>query len=136
MKLRTLAFAYLSLAITLPARAGKPVPDSPWVGIWQAQLEGQPSVILTLGDDTGQLGGGIVFNVIARDGGQAHIIGRDAHVLINPRVEGDTLRFQVIRLSDKRQLDMSMQMTADGTAQFHCANCGADSPVVDIVRER
>ncbi len=135
MKLKALAFVCLSLAITLPARAGKPVPDSPWVGIWEAQLEGQPSVVLTLGDDTGQLGGGIVFNVIARDGGQAHIIGRDAHVLINPRVEGDTLRFQVIRLSDKRQLDMSMQMTADGTARFHCANCG-DSPVVDIVRER
>jgi len=140
MKLRTLASTCLSLAITLPSLAyagtAQSGPNSQWIGLWQAQLDGQPSVILTLGDDTGQLGGAVVFNMVSREGGQPHVIGHDAHVLMNPHIEGDTLHFQVIRRGDNRQLEMTVRMTADGAATLHCLNCGDDASVVDIVRER
>ena len=140
MKLRILASTCLYLAITLPSPAhaatAQSGPYGRWVGLWQAQLEGQTSVILTLGDDTGQLGGALVFNVVSREGGQPHIIGHDAHVIMNPRIESDTLRFQVIRRDDNRQLDMTVRMTADGAAKLQCQNCGDDAPVADMVREQ
>jgi hypothetical protein len=140
MRLDTFAWALLSLAIVLfsfeptaPSETGR---SSQWLGLWQAQLDGQPGVILTLGDDTGQLGGAVVFNMVSREGGHPHVIGHDAHVLRNPRIEGDTLHFQVIRRGDNRQLDMTVHMNADGAATLHCLNCGDDAPVVDIVKER
>jgi hypothetical protein len=135
----TLAFsACLLLAITLAplAHAARAGDDSKWIGLWQSQLDGQPGVTLTLGDDTGQLGGGVVFHVVSREGGQPHVIGNDAHVLMNPRIEGDTLRFKVIRRSDKLQLEMTMRITADGKAAFHCANCEADALIAEMVRSR
>ena len=139
MKVRIFASTCLFLAIALPfpaLAAAQPTFASPWIGLWQAQLEGQPSVILTLGDDNGQLGGAVVFNVVSREGGQPRVIGHDAHAIMNPHVDGDSLHFQVIRRGDKRQLDMIVRMTADGAAKLHCQNCGNDAPVVDIVRER
>ena len=120
--------------LTLPALA-QPTINDPWVGLWEP-VEDQPGVLLTLGDDSGQLAGGIVFNIIVREGGQVRVAGHDAHVLLNPRVEGDTLRFQVIRRPDNHTLDMTVRMTADGKATLHCQNCGADAPTVEIVRER
>ena len=138
MKLRILASTCLYLAITLPsiAYAGTAGPNNQWIGLWQAQLGGQPSVILTLGDDTGQLGGAVVFNVVSREGGQPHVIGHDAHVIMNPHVDGDTLHFQVIRRGDQRLLEMAFHLTADGAAKFQCQNCGDDAPMVDMVREQ
>jgi hypothetical protein len=140
MKLGILASTSLSLAITLPmlAHAGtaQPGPNSQWIGLWQAQLGGQTSVILTLGDDTGQIAGAVVFNVISREGGQTRILGHDAHVIMNPHVDGDTLHFQVIRRGDQRLLEMAFHLTADGAAKFQCQNCGDDAPMVDMVREQ
>jgi hypothetical protein len=139
MKPRILGSTCLFLAIALPSpalSAAQPTFASPWVGLWQAQFEGQPSVILTLGDDNGQLGGAVVFNVVSREGGQPRVIGHDAHAIMNPRIDGDTLHFQVIRRGDNRQLDMTVRIAADGAAKLHCQNCGNDAPVVDIVRER
>jgi len=138
MKLGTLALTCLPLAIAASALAGttQSGPNSRWIGIWQAQLDGQPGVTLTLGDDTGQLGGAVVFNVVSREGGQPHVIGHDAHVLLNPHIDGDTLHFQVVRRGDNRQLDMTVRMTADGAATFYCQNCGEGTPVVEMVREQ
>ena len=116
--------------------AAQPTFANPWVGLWKAELDGQPGVILTLGDDSGQLAGGVVFNVVTRDGGQSQVIGHDAHALMNPRIDGDTLHFQVIRRGDNLKLEMTARMTADGKATFHCQNCGDDAAEVEITRER
>jgi hypothetical protein len=140
MRLSALAWTFLSLAIVLfafePTAPSETGHNSQWIGMWQAQLDGQPGVILTLGDDTGQLAGAVVFNLVSREGGQAHVIGHDAHVLMNPRVDGDTLHFQVVRRGDNRLLEMTVRMTAEGAAKFKCQNCGDDALVVDIVREQ
>jgi len=138
LALISLALIFLALMIPAPAlaQAKPPTPASPWVGLWQAQLDGQPGVLLTLGNDDGQIGGATVFNVASRDGGQPHVIGHDAHALLNPRVEGDTLHFQVICLGDSQTLEMTARMTTDGKATFHCQTCGTDAPEVEITRER
>jgi hypothetical protein len=64
-----------------------------WVGVWQGQLEGVPGVVLTLGDDPGEVSGTIVFTAI-RDG---NIAGHATHVILHPHVNGNTLSFQVKR---------------------------------------
>lgn len=132
MRLTVLTLALSVLA--LPALA-QPDISNPWVGFWQDQGGDEPSILLTLGDDDGQLAGGIVFNIVARNGGQTFLAGHDAHAILNPHTDGDTLRFQVIRRPDSRKLDMTLHMTADGKATLHCQNCG-DGPTVEITRER
>jgi hypothetical protein len=133
MKLTAATIALLLLA--LPAIA-QPTISNPWVGLWQAQQDGQTSVLLTLGDDNGQFAGGIVFNIVAHSGGQTYIAGHDAHAILNPHIDRNTLLFQVIRRSDSFRLDMTVRMTADGKATLHCQNCGSDAPTVEITRER
>ena len=134
-KFASIALSVLAFPAIAQSGAHPSTPANPWVGLWEAPLEDQSGVILTLGDDNGQIAGGIVFNVIAREGNQTRILGHDAHALMNPRVDGDTLRFQVIRLGDRRTLDVTARMTADGKATLHCRNCG-DAPEVEITRER
>lgn len=95
-----------------------------WVGVWQGELDGQPGVTVTLGRDGGDLEGTIVFNVVSREGGEAHVIGHDAHVLIQMQLEGRTLSFQVIRSGDSRVLHLTMRLTSHGKAVLECADCG------------
>ncbi len=78
--------------------------DETWVGTWNGELDGQPSVRLTLADDTGELGGPVVFNIVIKEKGQARVAGSDAHVLMHARLDGSTLSFQVVRASDSRKL--------------------------------
>ena len=60
-----------------------------WLGVWQGDLDGQPSVVLTLADDTGKLGGTVVLNIIQRENGQARIVALEPHVLMSPHDEGE-----------------------------------------------
>ncbi len=106
-----------------------------WVGVWQGELDGQPGVTVTLGRDGGELAGTIVFNVVSRDGGEAHVIGHDAHALTHVRLDNHTLAFQVIRLGDGRELHLTMHLSGDEKAQLQCADCGGPSPV-DLLRVR
>ena len=95
-----------------------------WVGVWEGQLEGKPGVTVTLGNDAGDLEGTIVFNVVAREGGDAHVIGHDAHVLTHVNLNDNTLAFHVIRLGDERELHLTMKLTEDGKAVLQCSDCG------------
>jgi hypothetical protein len=106
-----------------------------WVGVWQGELDGQTGVTVTLGRDGGDLEGTIVFNVVERDGGQARVIGHDAHVLIRVRVDENALGFQVIRSSDARELHLTMRLTAQGKAQLECGDCGGP-PATELLRIR
>jgi hypothetical protein len=103
--------------------------------VWQAELDNQPGVTLTLGRDAGELAGTIVFNVVSRDNGEAHVIGHDAHVLTHVRLDDNTLSFRVIRLGDGRELHLTMRLSDDEKAQLQCTDCGGPSPV-DLQRMR
>jgi hypothetical protein len=108
-----------------------------WIGVWTAELDGQPGTTLTLGDDTGELGGTLVMNMVSREGGQPHVIETDTHVLVAPHLDGDTLTFSVKRMHKSDQpAQFSVTLSGDGKAKVHCLTCGAGAPVVELVRTR
>jgi hypothetical protein len=107
-----------------------------WIGVWQAEIDGQPNVVLTLAADSGSIAGTLVLNGISRDGGQPHIAVREAHVLLHPTLSGMTLSFEVrgIRGSG-RMMSFTVEETSNERAKIHCLNCGADAPVVEITKQ-
>ena len=110
--------------------------DAAWVGTWHAELDGQPSAVLTLAEDNGALEGTLVLNGISRGGGQPHIAVRETHVLMHPRLDGRTLSFQVKRIKASSPLmSFTVDLTAQGSARLHCLNCGEDAPVVEMAKE-
>lgn len=123
--------------LALASAAAQPAGVTDWIGVWHAELDGQPGTTLTLADDTGELGGTLVMNMVSREGGQPHVIATDPHVLIAPRVNGDTLTFSVKRMHRTDQpAQFSVVLVGDGKAKAHCLTCGADAPVVELVRSR
>lgn len=110
--------------------------DSGWVGVWQGELDGQPSVILTLAEDTGALEGTLVLNIIKREGGQAHIVAHEPHVLVHPMIDGSRLSFQLKRLNPSSpMMDFTVTLTAQRSARIHCLTCGNDAPEVEMTKE-
>jgi hypothetical protein len=110
--------------INLPAQAapGSAPANARWVGVWEGRTKDLPGLTLTLGDDSGDVAGTMVDNVM-RDG---VIVGHMAHVLLHPRVDGNMFSFQV---KDDRNpaelLDISLELTGGSTALLHCPKCGA-----------
>ena len=133
MKHNALITASLLLAIGIAVSA-QSNHNTAWNGVWHSELDGQPGVILTLGDDTGQLGGTVVLNMVSRESGQPRVIGSDIHVLVNPRVSGNTLAFQFKRTKDGRELQFAVALESGGKANIRCLNCGSDAPTAELVR--
>jgi hypothetical protein len=116
------------------AAAAEPTIHSQWDGVWQGQLDGQPSVTLTLAEDTGELGGTLVLNVVEKEHGQAaHVARSEPHVLVNPRLNGNLLSFEV-RKPDGDLFNFTVVLTPEGKARIHCLDCGADAPIVDMTK--
>lgn len=135
MKMRTGGVVCV-LMLAAGMAAGQSDQDAPWVGTWHAELDGQPSAVLTLAKDNGVLEGTLVLNGISRDGGQPHIAVREAHVLMHPRLEGQTLSFQLKRkVASSPVMNFTVDLTAHGNAKLHCLNCGEGAPVVEMTKE-
>ncbi|HEY2470225.1 MAG TPA: hypothetical protein VGI45_20675 [Terracidiphilus sp.] len=106
-----------------------------FVGVWQGELAGLPSVILTLAKDDGTLQGTLVLNGINRDGGTPHIAVHETHVLLHPNLSGMTLSFTVKGVRPSRTtMDFTVEQTSDTSAKLHCLNCGDDAPTVEITK--
>jgi hypothetical protein len=120
-----IACAAIAVNSAAQADASNSASNGKWVGVWQGQLEGVPGVVLTLGDDLGDVNGTIVFTAL-RDG---RIAGHATHVILHPHVDGNTLSFQVKREGKSPDVvDMSLQLTSGDKAQLVCPKCGAHSP--------
>ena len=132
MRQSVLVFLGAAMAVASVA-AARTTRNAEWLGVWQGELDGQPSVVLTPADDTGELGGTVVLNIIQNENGQARIVALEPHVLMSPHVEGEALAFQ-FRKPDGNLLDFTTKLTAAGKAKIHCSNCGEDAPIVDLVR--
>jgi hypothetical protein len=135
MNRRTLAILLSALALVPVATAQSA--DRNWEGIWQAHVIPQPTGTLTLASDDGTLGGTLVLDMIRADGGQPHVIASEPHVLLNPRVTGNTLTFQVkMRKPSGDQVLASFEVTLKGAgaATLHCNSCGPDAPFVTLTR--
>ena len=134
MKKRFLAIACAAITLTC-AEGAASSQNGKWTGVWQGKLDGQPSVELTLADDTGDVGGTIVFHAIKKDAGGPHVISTEPHTLIHPHVDGNSLAFQVIRGNGSNQvLHMIVKMTADGRMEFSCSNCSATGTLAELQR--
>lgn len=131
------AFGIAALAIALCATAKAQTTSDAWVGIWHANVGDKPTAALTLATDTGALGGTFVLDIISDEGGQPHVIAAEPHVLLNPKVAGDLLTFQVkMRHQDGGSVVASFEVkrTAANKATIHCTDCGEDAPVVALVK--
>jgi hypothetical protein len=112
--------------------------DAAWTGVWKGELDGQPSVTLTLADDGGTLGGTVVLNIVERqDGGEAHAIAGEPHMLLHTQADAKTLTFQITR-PDRSQEPMRFTVALDdgGKARIHCLNCGPDAQVAELAKTR
>ena len=129
----TLCALLISTACLAAVQSSSP---TDWIGVWQGELDGQPSVILTLAADEGTLQGTLVLNGISREGGTPHIAVREAHVLLHPMVTGTTLSFDVNGVRGSRgKMNFSVELTSGERAKIRCLSCGDDAPVVEITKE-
>jgi len=89
-------------------------------------LEGFPGVVLTLGDDLGDLSGTVVFTAI-RNGSVA---GHVTHVIMHPHANGNRLSFQVKRPDDAEDIvDMILNLSGDGKGQLVCQKWCSAAPI-------
>jgi hypothetical protein len=128
-------FLLLSIALAASLAMAQPADHAQWLGVWQGELDGQPSVVLTLADDNGELGGTVVLNIIRKENGQARVVAMEPHILMSSHVEGETLAFQIKKLEGELA-NFTVKLTAANKAEIHCSNCGSDAPTVDIARAR
>lgn len=137
MNCRGLKVAVLAIALCAMARAQTTANES-WVGIWHADVGGQPTSTLTLATDTGELGGTIVLDMVSDKSGTPKVIERNPHVLMNPIADSNMLTFQVKMQKPQGSsfvASFEVKRTATDKATIHCVNCGADAPVVDLVKD-
>ena len=137
-------FACLAITAMLTAAANaqtaaesidKPFVHPAWTGVWQGNLDGVPAVTLTLANDAGEANGTIVFHAIKKENGHAYSFSTEPHTLIHPRIEGNTLSFQVVRGNGSTEvLNMSAELSNDGNIQFACSNCGPEGTHADLER--
>ena len=89
--MKNLALASIAFIAALPL-AAQPS-QAPFRGVWQGTLDGLPGVTLTLANDTGELGGTVVFYGI--NGAEHKVVIIQPHMLLNPQLEGNTLNFRI-----------------------------------------
>jgi hypothetical protein len=135
MNRRTFGISLLAIALCAVAKAQST--NETWVGIWHANVANKPSATLTLANDTGELGGTFVLDIVNGEGGQPRVIASEPHVLMNPKVTGDTLTFQVKTWrpdATKFLATFEVKLTTADKAAIHCLNCDTDAPVVELVK--
>jgi hypothetical protein len=124
-----LACALLLGTPTLHAQSDHAQSSKP-LGIWRAALDGVPSAILTLADDSGEIGGTLVLNGLK----DRTIAFTEVHTLVYPKLEGHTLTFQV-RRPDAAMMTFNVAFTSATEAKLHCLNCGPDAPVAELTKD-
>ena len=113
----------------------KPFVHPAWTGVWQGNLDGVPAVTLTLANDAGEANGTIVFHAIKNENGHAYSFSTEPHTLINARVDGDMISFQVKRGNGSAEiLNMAAELGKDGNIQFTCPNCGPEGSKAELER--
>jgi hypothetical protein len=130
-----LVIASSAIAQTAAQSIDKPFVHPRWTGVWQGTLDGVPSVTLTLADDAGEANGTIVFHAIKNDHGHAYSFSTEPHTLIQPRVEGNAISFQVKRGNGSDEiLNMRVELGEDGNIRFACSNCGPQGTKAELER--
>ena len=125
-----------ALLIAVTTMATQTSSPSNWVGVWHGELDGQPSVVLTLAQDNGALEGTLVLNIISRDSGQPHIVAHEPHTLVQPHIDGARLSFRLKRIDESTTpMNFNVELTSRDHASIHCLNCGDDAPTVEMTKQ-
>lgn len=138
MKRSLIILALTAIAASVQAPAQPPA-NPEWVGVWHATVDVRWPDTLTLATDAGRLEGTLVLDMLSGDGGVTQVIERDAHVLVDPHLQGNKLSFQVkIRMRDGKSSlrNFTVTLLSPGKAELHCANCGANAPTIELTKER
>jgi len=118
------------VAVPLVAQSTKTIP----LGVWRGSLDGLPGVTLTLADDSGEIGGTVVFYGI--NGESRRIVVIEPHILLHPKFEGNILSFQVKFGGDRTGLaTVKVVFNTDTKAQIRCLDCGSDSPTAELTKQ-
>jgi hypothetical protein len=118
------------VAVPLVAQSTKAAP----LGVWHGSLDGLPGVTLTLADDSGEIGGTVVFYAI--NGESRRVFSIEPHLLLHPKLEGSTLSFQVKLGGDRTGLaTVKVVFNTDTKAQIRCLDCGSDSPTTELTKQ-
>ncbi|MGZ5127879.1 MAG: hypothetical protein ACXWC1_34365 [Burkholderiales bacterium] len=125
-----------ALLIAATAVAAQSSTAFDWAGVWQGELDGQPSVVLTLAQDNGILEGTLVLNIISRDNGQPRVIAHEPHTLMQLHVDGARLSFRLKRIDGSvTPMAFNVALTSPDHATIHCLNCGDGAPTVEIAKQ-
>jgi len=129
-----------SRALTLIAglATGSAAAESPIVGTWQGKVDGVPAVTLTVKEDGAAWSGTVVFYKILDDGSGPRVTGKDTSVLVNPKLEGKVLSFQVKGQNDTL-IGFQMELTGSGEGELKgkaTQTGGGAPPPVKMTRER
>ena len=89
MKLLALALCCVWVAVAAD-------PNSTVAGVWRAEMDGLPALVMTISDEGGELTGAILFYLIRRDEGQPprSSPGAAPEPLFNLKFDGATLEFR------------------------------------------
>jgi hypothetical protein len=118
------------VAVPLVAQSTKTIP----LGVWRGSLDGLPGVTLTLADDSGEIGGTVVFYGI--NGEPRRVFAIEPHLLLHPKLEGSVLSFQVKLGGDRTGLaTVKVVFNTDSKAQIRCLDCGSDSPTTELTKQ-
>jgi hypothetical protein len=129
---RSPAFAQTSAAATAASR---------WAGSWEGKLEGLPSVVLRISESGEAVDGQVSFNIIKRvAGGSPAIAGTMTVPMVNPRIQGNDLAFQVVREDrngnpgKRAVLNFTLVLTGDRSARLERAAGPENALEVDMLR--
>lgn len=103
------------------------------VGVWRSFDNGLPTVTLTIAEDSGEIGGAVVFYAIDRE--SRRVLSVEPHRLLQAKVEGQMLSFRMRLGGDRTGLArVDVVFGTENKATLHCLDCG-DSPTVELVRQ-
>jgi hypothetical protein len=108
--------------------------DSPIAGTWTAQMHGLPAIKMTVKDRGGKLSGNIIFYFLMLENGTWKVKGNAATEMIEPRLQGNTLVFEVPHAKKHGSTDPADQeikafrlhLTGPNEAVFKNADNGQD----------
>jgi hypothetical protein len=127
----------LAMATSCYEVAAQTTTDDDWVGVWHAETGSLHSATLTLAEDTGQIGGTFILDMIRDEGGQAYVVASEPHVLVSPHIANNQLLFQVkLRRQDGSTALATFEVIREGTdaLRIQCTSCGPTAPAVSLIR--
>ncbi len=142
MRIRSAVFCAMMALCGLRglAQANDEHEKSQFVDVWRADADGLPFVTLNLTDESGSLAGAVLFYLLRRDPGQPVISSPGIpEPLINPRIDDDTLTFQVSHRrahppGSRSDRPVSFRLRLAGSNRIFLVNASKGGPQVELRR--